>query len=460
MTKKIAFFSIMWYLLLVNTTFAYNKADTLRGSNGNGRKWWDVLKYDLKVQFDLANKSIIGSNAIIFSIKSAIIDTIQIDLQQPLIADDVTVDGKKQTFYRDSNVIWVVGHFSNMEQGINHNIEVQYHGRPVRAVNPPWNGGFTYDYDDNQCSWVGVSCQGLGASVWYPCKDAQWDEPNNGMTITLCIPDSISSNYTKKLYKLSAISNGVLEKVVPATTLLDTNHHASKPKEGYSEWYWKVANPINNYDATFYIGNYVNIHDTMMGEKGLLAIDYWVLAGNKDKAIEHFKVVKPMLHCYEYWLGAYPFYEDGYKLVEAPYLGMEHQSAIAYGNKYKLGYKGYDRSHSEVGNTFDYIIIHESAHEWFGNNITAAENADNWIHEGLTTYTESLFVECANGVADATKFCKGEWQNIKNDKPIIGKYSVNDDGSSDKYDKGAALIFMIRKLINDDNKFRQMLRCH
>jgi aminopeptidase N len=221
---------------------------------------------------------------------------------------------------------------------------------------------------------------------------------------------------------------------------------------------WEVKNPINSYDVTFYIGDYVHWHDTLMGEKGQLDLDFYALRYNEEKARKQFAVVKEMIHCFEYWMGPYPFYEDGYKLVEAPYLGMEHQSAIAYGNQYRMGYMGFDRSMTGFGNTFDYIIVHESGHEWFGNSITAKDEADNWIHEGITTYSESLFAECHLGKEKALKYCIGAWRNIENDHPVQANYGVNEEGPGDIYEKGAAMMHMIRMLTNDDEKFRLMLR--
>ncbi len=219
-----------------------------------------------------------------------------------------------------------------------------------------------------------------------------------------------------------------------------------------------IKNPINLYNLTFYLGDYTTFTDTFQGEKGVLPLTFHPLRYNEFKARTHFRVVKDMLRCFEHWMGPYPFYEDGYKLVEAPYLGMEHQSAIAYGNGYQMGYLGKDRSGTGVGMLFDYIIIHESGHEWFGNNITAKDVADNWIHEGFTTYTETLYAEWIAGKEKAARYNKGEWKNIENDRPIIGAYGVADDGSGDKYDKGAAMLHMIRTIVNDDEKFRQILR--
>jgi aminopeptidase N len=254
------------------------------------------------------------------------------------------------------------------------------------------------------------------------------------MNIYLTVP----ANY-------KAISNG---------RLVDT----AAGKDHYTTWHWRVQNPINNYDVTFYIGDYVHWHDTLAGEKGILDLDFWVLRYNEQRARKQFEVVKQMLHCFEYWMGPYPFYEDGYKLVDAPYLGMEHQGAIAYGNNYQNGYLGYDRSMTGFGNTWDYIIVHESGHEWFGNNVTARDMADNWIHEGITSYSESLFTECLMGKEKGMKYCRGLFHNIRNDRPVIADYGVNEEGPGDIYEKGAAVMHMIRIMTNDDDKFRHMLR--
>ncbi len=434
---------IMWYLLSANTTFAFTHADTLRGSNGRGREWWDVTRYDLQVAFDTANKSISGINQIAFSISSAPHDSLQIDLQEPMILDSIflmarAVGEKDITLavVKEGNVWWVKYPFHKFHTGDKILLSAYYHGVPRGAVRPPWDGGFSWKHDEQGKLWVSVSCQGLGASVWWPCKDAQWDEPDSGMAMRFFVPGYY------------AISNGRALNV-------DSSAVNGQPP-GISGW--EVRNPINTYDVTFYIGDYVHWHDTMMGEKGVLDLDFYVLRYNEEKARKQFAVVKQMLHCYEYWLGPYPFYEDGYKLVEAPYLGMEHQSGIAYGNGYKMGYEGYDRTMTGYGLNFDYIIIHESGHEWFGNSITAGDMADNWIHEGITTYSESLFAECIMGREKGQKYCHGEWQGIENDKPVIGAYGVNEEGSNDIYDKGAAIMHMIRTMTGDDEKFRMMLR--
>ncbi|PQJ12456.1 peptidase M1 [Flavipsychrobacter stenotrophus] len=482
MKKVLLIILSMWYLLSANTTFAFAHADTLRGSNGRGRDWWDVKKYWLQVSFDTARQSIKGFSDIEFSVVKTARDSMQIDLQDPMVVDSVIlieeytdstnrdridallskrparpglkVDPIYTTYIhrdrtllsvkKENNVWWVISDFSKLNKKDpdslrSRSLMVYFHGSPRKAVNPPWDGGFSWKHDSTGKPWIAVSCQGLGASVWWPCKDAQWDEPDNGMDICLDVPRG-----------LAAISNG---------RFVDTSK-ADIP--GYLSWTWKVKNPINNYDVSFYIGDYVHWHDTLEGENtedGELNLDFWVLRYNEDRARKQFAVVPQMIHCFEYWMGPYPFYEDGYKLVEAPYLGMEHQSAVAYGNKYKMGYMGFDRTGTDIGMKFDYIIIHESGHEWFGNSVTAKDMADNWIHEGITTYSESLFAECLLGKEKGQAYCRGEWRNIDNDKPMIGPYGVNEEGSNDIYDKGAAIMHMIRVLANgDDEKFRQILR--
>jgi len=433
---------IVWYLLSANTTFAYTHADTLRGSNGRGRDWWDVTRYDLQIAFDTADKSITGINQLTFSVIQTPHDSLQIDLQQPMILDSAVLmasgDNLKNVFLpivREGNVWWLKHPFHKLTPGGSYSLMLYYHGFPRKAVNPPWDGGFSWKQDTTGKPWIAVSCQGLGASVWWPCKDAQWDEPDSGMITRFFIPGYYAIGNGRALNVDSSAKGGVV---------------------GLSGW--EVKNPINNYDVTFYIGDYVHWHDTLMGEKGKLDLDFWVLRYNEAIARKQFAVVKQMIHCYEYWMGPYPFYEDGYKLVEAPYLGMEHQSAIAYGNHYKMGYLGMDRSGTGIGMDFDYIIVHESGHEWFGNSITAKDEADNWIHEGITSYAECLYAECLLGKEKGQKFNRGMWHNIQNDKPIIGNYGVNEEGSGDMYEKGSAIMYMIRVMTNDDEKFRMMLR--
>ena len=405
--------------------------DSLRGSNGPGRKGWDVLRYDLNVDINLSDKSISGSNYIQFRALEEGVEKLQIDLQEPMnlqtatLLPDRTPD-VKPTFTREGNVYWI--HLPTvLQKGELYQLACRFSGTPREAKNPPWDGGFVWKKDKNGKPWVAVACQGDGASLWFPCKDFQADEPDSGSSIRILNSE-----------KLPFISNG--------------RQHLS------DENLWYVSSSINPYNITFYLGDYVGWTDTFNGLNGKLPLSFYCLRGNEEKARKQFAVVPQMLRCYEEKVGPYPFYRDGYKLVEAPYLGMEHQSAIAYGNGYQMGYLGRDRSKTGVGNTFDYIIIHESGHEWFGNSITAADVADNWIHEGFTTYLESAFVECSLGKEKALKYLYGERQNIENDRPIIGRYGVCDDGSGDKYDKGAVIIGMLRALHADDQTFWQHFR--
>ena len=435
MIRKInIIFLLMWYLLNANTTFAFTAADTLRGSNGHGRDWWDVQAYNLTVKFDLDKKSISGNNIIALKVIGAPGDSLQIDLQDPMIIDNIFCNGEKLGFNKQGNVWWVKTDFRSWKKNDIKQLAITYHGIPREAINPPWDGGISWKQDSTGKPWIAVSCQGLGASVWWPCKDAQCDEPDQGMYMRFDVPA-----------ELKCVSNG---RMLSDKVLDDKTHAVS----------WYVTNPINNYDVSFYIGDYVHWQDTIMGEKGKLDLDFWVLSYNEARARKQFSIVKQMIHCFEYWMGPYPFYEDGYKLVDAPYLGMEHQSAVAYGNKYKMGYLGMDRTMTGIGQKFDYIIVHESGHEWFGNNITACDMADNWIHEGITTYSEALYVECMWGKETAQKYCRGEWYDISNSKPVNAPYGVNEEGPNDIYDKGSAIMYMVRTMTNDDEKFRQMLR--
>lgn len=428
-------FILMWYLLPANTTFAYTRQDSLRGGNGNGRNWWDVKEYYLYVNFDTAAQSISGMNILTYSIKGTPGDSMQIDMQEPMVLDSAVVGKKKLKLSREGNVYWLTGAFDLQHAPKENSIILYFHGSPRRAKLPPWDGGFIWTRDTMGKPWISVACQGLGASSWWPCKDYQGDEPDNGMNINLHVP-----------YGLVTISNGKF------------GARQDSKDSSMSLWVWRVANPINNYNTTFYIGNYAGWPDTMQGEAGVLNLGFFPLKHNEAKATKQFAVTKAMIQCFEHWMGPYPFYKDGYKLVEAPFLGMEHQSGIAYGNKYKMGYLGEDRSGTGVGLLFDFIIVHESGHEWFGNNITAADVADNWIHEGFTTYTEALFAECAFGKEKAFEYARGEWKNILNNRQVIGEYGVHDEGSPDKYDKGAAVVHMIRVMMNDDEQFRKLLR--
>lgn len=420
----------------------FTHADTLRGTYGPGRDWWDVLKYDLHVKFNIGDSSISGYNAMqVKVLKKG--TTMQVDLQEPLMIDSILYSlqagsrGRisEQDIRKDGNAYFFpAGYFSVPHTNFPVvDIFIYYHGKPRIAHRPPWDGGVIWKKDKQKRPWVSIACQGLGASVWYPCKDHQADEPDSAeMHIT--VPDT-----------LMCVGNGRYRGRI-------------ENGDGTATYDWAVVNPINNYTIIPYIGKYVHFGEVYEGEKGKLTMDYWVLDYNLDKAKEQFKEAPRMMKAFEYWFGPYPFYEDGYKLVEAPHLGMEHQSAVAYGNGFKNGYLGRDLSGSGWGLKWDFIIVHESGHEWFANNITSKDIADMWIHESFTNYSETLFTDYWFGKEAGNAYVQGTRKNIANDIPIIGHYNVNQEGSGDMYYKGGNMIHMIRQVINDDEKFRQILR--
>ncbi|MCW5898387.1 MAG: M1 family metallopeptidase [Flavobacteriales bacterium] len=429
---------------LGNTMKTFTRADTLRGSIGPERAWWNALHYDVRVKPDFASRGIQGHTTITFEA----IDEgkrMQIDLQQPLVVDSIVAEistfwdsgggysTPKLDFDREGDVLWV-DFPKELPADVRMPVHVYYHGVPRAAKNPPWDGGWVWAKDPKGHPWMTVACQGLGASVWYPCKDHQSDEPDNGATLRITVPDS-----------LQAIGNGRLKGII-------------KHGDGTSTWHWSVSSPINTYNLVPYIGKYSHFGEVYDGLDGPLDLDYWVIAGNEEKARRQFAQVPGMLACFEEWFGPFPFYSDGFKLVESPHLGMEHQSAIAYGNRYVNGYMGQDLSGTGHGLHWDYIIVHESGHEWYGNNITTADIADMWVHEGFTMYSEVLHVECTKGLEAAREYARGVRRNISNDGPVIGPYGVNKEGSGDMYPKGANVVHMVRRIMDDDTAFKTMLR--
>jgi len=416
--------------LLQNKTL-FTKQDTLRGSITKERAWWDLNHYHLDIKVDPEKKYISGHNTIQYTVlKSHSI--MQIDLQAPLVITKVT---------QDSIILPVesVGsaHFISLAETQNvgdiNYLKVHYEGHPQEAKNAPWDGGVSWKKDPNGNHFIATSCQGIGASIWWPNKDHMYDEVDS-MHISVNIPKNLTN-----------ISNG---------RLLDLEQHNDDTVTSH----WFVSNPINNYGVNINIGDYAHFSEVFNGEKGALDLDYYVLKDNLKKAKLHFKDAPKMMSAFEFWLGPYPFYEDGFKLVEVPYLGMEHQSSITYGNQYLKGYLGNDLSKTGWGLKFDFIIIHEAGHEWFANNITYRDIADMWIHEGFTAYIESLYLEYHFGKKAGNEYAVGKGQVIRNDKPIIGHYNVNNEGSSDMYNKGAFMLHTLRQLIGNDEKWRNILR--
>lgn len=407
----------------------YSRADTLRGSLRKERNF-DVQHYTLDVKVIPDERFISGSNTILF-IPEENLATIQIDLYENMKVDSIVYKGKNLTYTREFNAVFI--HFpKSLQKGSEETIEFFYSGNPIVAKRAPWDGGFVFTKSESGQPWIATACQGAGASLWWPNKDHQSDEPDTGVDILVSVPEDLVD-----------VSNGRLLKT-------------TKLYNGYVQYHWVVTNPINNYDVTLNIGDYVQFGETYKG----LELNYYVLRENLEKAKEQFEEVKPMMDCFQDKFGEYPFKEDSYKLVETPHLGMEHQSAVAYGNKYRKGYLGMDLSRTGIGLKWDFIIIHETGHEWYGNSITAKDIADMWIHEGFTTYSEAVYIECRWGYDDALKYLNGIKRSIQNDRPIIGDYGVNSEGSSDMYNKGAILLNTLRSVINDDDKWWKLIKSY
>ena len=408
----------------------FTRQDSLRGSITPERAWWDLTYYDLSVQVSPESRSLSGTNTIHYTVLTPE-SRMQIDLQPPLEIEAVEQDGQQLTFKREGNVYFLTL-VKPQVRGARETLSIRYSGIPLEAANAPWDGGFSWSQDSKGQPFAATSCQGLGASVWWPNKDHMYDEPDS-MAIRLTVPKP-----------LTAVANGRLQKT--EETDKDQTFH------------WFVSNPINNYGVNANIAEYAHFSETFSGEKGPLDLDYYVLPENLKKAKEQFKQVPMMLQAFEHWFGPYPFYEDSFKLVEVPYLGMEHQSSITYGNGYQNGYLGRDLSGTGWGLKFDFIIIHEAGHEWFANNITYRDIADMWIHEGFTAYSECLYLDYHFGTEAASAYVIGTRANIRNDKPIIGSYDVNSRGSGDMYPKGANMLHTLRQLLEDDTLWRSILR--
>jgi aminopeptidase N len=411
----------------------FTHADTLRGNIYSPlRTCYDINYYHLDVKFDIGNKSISG-NVLFKYTATQDFTQLQFDLYDNLQIEKVVYKGAEVPYKREANAVFVTFP-KTISKGSKDEFTVYYSGNPTIAKNAPWDGGVVYQRDSLNKPFVATACQGAGASIWWPNKDQQADEVDS-VLISISVPTGLKD-----------ASNGRLRKVTDL-------------KNGYTKFDWFVSNPINNYDIAANIADYTHFSDSYNGEKGKLSLDYWVLTYHLAQAKKQFgENVKRMLQSHEHWFGPYPFYEDGYKLIETPHLGMEHQSGIAYGNHFKNGYLGRDLSHTGWGLKWDYIIIHESGHEWFGNSITSKDLGDMWIHESFTDYSESLFVETFYGKQAGQEYVHGLRTGIANDRPIVGPYGVNKEGSEDMYDKGSVILNMVRTIINDDEKWRSILR--
>lgn len=409
----------------------FGRSDSLRGYLSPLRSCYDVTYYHLDINVDPEEKFIKGYTEIHFNALESF-QIFQIDLFENMNISQIIYKEKELDFTREFNAVFV-DFKDTIELNTQAFITVFYDGYPREAINAPWDGGFSWKKDKNGKDWIGVSCQGLGASSWWPNKDHQSDEPDS-MLISCQIP-----------YGLTCVSNGNLRL-----------HDLRKSTMHFNTFHWFVSYPINNYDVSVNIGDYVHFGDKFISQSDTLSLDYYVLSYNEDKARKQFEQVKPMLRCFEEYLGPYPFFNDGYALIETPYLGMEHQSGIAYGNDYKPGYKG--NTDFIAGLDFDYIIIHETGHEWWGNSITANDISDMWIQETFCTYSEVLYVECIYGYDAMIKYVKNQMSMARNARPIVGVPDVHSKGSSDMYAKGSAVMHTVRSLVENDSLWFDLIK--
>ena len=406
--------------------------DELRGSITPERAWWDLIHYDLSVEIFPEKKSIKGTNVMSYTVLNEQ-NTLQLDLQEPMQIINVTQDGRELEYKRVGSAYFIALN-AKQKKGTTKHLTIQWEGNPRIAKRPPWDGGITWKKDEKGRDFIATANQGIGASVWWPNKDHPKDEVDS-LDMHITVPKGLIN-----------VSNGRLAGV---------DHNKTS-----ATFHWTVKNPINNYGVNLNIGHYVNFSELepFKGEKSYLDMEYWVLDYNLEKAREQFKQAPMMMEAFEHWFGPYPFYEDSFKLVEAPYLGMEHQSSVTYGNGFQNGYLGRDLSGTGQGLKFDFIIIHEAGHEWFANNITNSDVADMWIHEGFTCYSENLYLDYHFGKDASAEYVIGLRKNIQNDRPLIGTYNMNHRGSGDMYYKGANILHTLRTVVNDDELWRQTLR--
>jgi len=403
---------------------APTRANILRGAYGPYRANNDLLFYHLDVRVDPEKKFISGKNTIRFKMLKN--DTrIQLDLHPALRVDKILFDTTELKYEREFGAVFV-DFPKTLRAGRVYTIDFYYSGNPLETGR---FGGIAFRKDPSGHPWINTACEGIGASIWWPNKD-QWRDEVESMQISVSIPNDLVD-----------VSNG---KFMGKTDLGD----------GYTRWDWLVHYPINNYDVSLNIGNYRHFSDHLGG----LPLDFYALPEDLDKAKKQFVQAKGMLEAYQHYFGEYPFKKDGYKLIEAPYSGMEHQSAVTYGNHFANGYLERDWTGVGVSLKFDFIIIHESGHEWFGNAVTAADPSDMWIHEGWTTYLECLYVEYMFGHDDAVKYVNGYKAKVKNAVPIIAERGVNAEPPQDMYFKGALFLNTLRSVVNDDPRWWKLIR--
>lgn len=408
----------------LSTERAPTRADVLRGEYGRYRANNDLLFYHLDIRVDPEKKSLAGKNTISF--KMVADDTrIQLELYANLNVDKILFGNTELKYTRELNTVYV-DFPETLKAGRVYAIDFHYSGMPREQGR---FGGIAFRKDPAGRHWINTACEGEGSSVWWPSKDQWRDEPDE-MDISVAIPNGLVD-----------VSNG---KFVAKTDLGD----------GYTRWDWHVHYPINSYNVSLNIGAYVQFSDRLDD----LPLDFYVLPENLEKAKRQFAQAKPMLEAYRRFFGEYPFKRDGYKLIEVPYSGMEHQSAVTYGNRFANGYLERDWTGVGVSLKFDFIVIHESAHEWFGNAVSAADTSDMWIHEGWATYLENLYVEHVFGYDDALKYVNGYKSKVRNEEPIITQRGIHRTPPGDQYFKGALFLNTLRSVVNDDEKWWKLLR--
>ena len=389
------------------------------------RTCYDVTFYELNIDIDLDNRMIAGYvNFYAWAVNE--FTELQFDLAKNMVLDEVNYKGRSLTYTREEDAVFVT--FPAVQAGTQFQFRVTYHGKPAEAKKPPWDGGFVWEKDKAGRDFVGVACEGDGASLWWPCKDHPTEEPDS-MAINITVPSNIM-----------CVANGRLREKVETDV-----------KTSYK---WFVTKPINNYNVSVNIANYAVIADTIHSVTGIQPVTYYVLDYNETVAREHFKEARAMMRSLEKFFGPFPWWEDGYKLVETPYLGMEHQTAVAYGNDFKT----YERGIRTIYGYMDYIILHETAHEWWGNNITACDGADVWLHEGFAVYSEVLYVEDQLGYPMSIHYLLELRRGIQNRRAIVGPRGEYYWGFEDAYNKGAWILHTLRSVLDDDAMFFGILK--
>ena len=402
---------------------APTRADILRGEYGEYRSNNDLLFYHLDIRVDPEKKLVTGKNTIRFKMLRAG-KRIQLDLFANLNVDKILLGATVLKYQRELGAVFV-DFPETLKRGHTYSIDFYYSGTPTQTSR---FGGFTFGKDPAGRPWIFTACEGIGASLWWPNKD-QWRDEVKNMRLSVAIPSNLVD-----------ASNG---KFQGKTDLGD----------GYTRWDWLIQYPINNYDVSLNIGNYQHFSDRL----GSLPLDFYALPEDLEKAKKQFAQAKGMIEAYQHYFGEYPFRKDGYKLIEAPYSGMEHQTAVTYGNHFANGYLERDWTGVGISPRFDFIIIHESGHEWFGNSISAADVSDMWIHEGWTTYLECLYVEYMYGKEDGLKYTNGYKSKVQNRQPIITQRGVNRTPPQDMYFKGALFLNTLRSVLNDDPRWWKLI---